>query len=77
VFLCLLAYYVEWQMAQALKPMLHDDEELEEQRESRANPRGATPRSERAKGHGASTIAPRTIYRRAQLAYRCCSIGAP
>ena len=49
VFLCMLAYYVEWQMRQALKPMLHDDEELEEQRESRANPVAPTPRSERAK----------------------------
>jgi hypothetical protein len=49
VFLCLLAYYVEWQMRQALKPMLHDDEELEAQRENRTNPVAPTPRSARAK----------------------------
>jgi hypothetical protein len=35
-------------MRQALKPMLHDDEELERQRERRANPVAPTPRSERA-----------------------------
>ena len=28
VFLCMLAYYVEWHMRQALKPLLFDDEEL-------------------------------------------------
>jgi hypothetical protein len=49
VFLCLLAYYVEWQLRQALKPMLHDDEELELQRERRTNPVAPTPRSESAK----------------------------
>jgi DDE family transposase len=49
VFLCLLAYYVEWHLRQALKPMLYDDEELEAQRENRANPVAPTPRSERAK----------------------------
>ncbi len=49
MFLCMLAYYVEWHMRQALKPMLHDDEELEQQRESRTNPVTPTPRSERAK----------------------------
>lgn len=48
VFLCMLAYYVEWQMRQALKPMLHDDE-LEQQRQSRTNPVAPTPRSKRAK----------------------------
>ena len=49
VFLCMLAYYVEWHLRQALKPMLHDDEELELQRENRSNPVAPTPRSERAK----------------------------
>jgi hypothetical protein len=53
VFLCMLAYYVEWHLRQALKPMLHDDEELEEQREHRANPLAPTPRSERAKAKAA------------------------
>jgi transposase len=27
VFLCLLAYYVEWHMRQALKPLLFDDDD--------------------------------------------------
>ena len=30
IFLCLLAYYVEWHMRQALSPILFHDEELEE-----------------------------------------------
>jgi hypothetical protein len=30
VFLCLLAYYVEWHMRQRLAPLLFDGEELEE-----------------------------------------------
>ncbi len=29
VFLCMLAYYVEWHMRQKLKPMLFDDEDAE------------------------------------------------
>jgi transposase len=33
IFLCMLAYYLEWHMREVLKPMLHDDEELERQRE--------------------------------------------
>jgi Transposase DDE domain len=28
LFLCMLAYYVEWHMRQALKPLLYEDEEL-------------------------------------------------
>jgi transposase len=32
IFLCLLAYYVEWHMRKALAPLLFDDEELQEQR---------------------------------------------
>jgi hypothetical protein len=49
VFLCMLAYYVEWHLRDALKPMLHDDEELETQRDSRLNPVLPTQRSARAK----------------------------
>lgn len=49
VFLCMLAYYVEWHLRRALKPMLYDDEELEWQREKRPNPVAPTPRSEGAK----------------------------
>lgn len=35
VLLCMLAYYVEWHMRQALKPLLYEDEELEGHRRSR------------------------------------------
>jgi transposase len=35
IFLCLLAYYVEWHMRRALAPLLFDDEELPERRKTR------------------------------------------
>jgi hypothetical protein len=35
IFLCLLAYYVEWHMRQALAPLLFDDETLEFERKHR------------------------------------------
>ena len=35
IFLCLLAYYVEWHMRQALAPMLFEDEELPRERKRR------------------------------------------
>jgi transposase len=35
VLLCMLAYYVEWHMRKALRPLLYEDEELDEQRRSR------------------------------------------
>jgi transposase len=35
IFLCLLAYYVEWHMRRALTPLLYEDEELEELRRTR------------------------------------------
>ena len=35
VLLCMLAYYVEWHMRQALAPLLYADEELEAARASR------------------------------------------
>jgi transposase len=35
ILLCMLAYYVEWHMRKALKPLLYEDEELEEQRHRR------------------------------------------
>jgi len=35
IFLCLLAYYVEWQMRRALAPLLFDDEQLPENRKRR------------------------------------------
>jgi transposase len=35
IFLCLLAYYVEWHMRRALAPLLFDDEQLPEDRKQR------------------------------------------
>ena len=35
IFLCVLAYYVEWHMRKALAPLLFDDEELDEHRKRR------------------------------------------
>jgi transposase len=35
IFLCLLAYYVEWHMRRALAPILFEDEELPEERKRR------------------------------------------
>jgi transposase len=35
ILLCMLAYYVEWHMRKALKPLLYEDEELERQRRTR------------------------------------------
>jgi hypothetical protein len=40
---CLLAYYVEWHMRQALKPLLFDDEELEGDRGERDPVKPAKP----------------------------------
>ena len=34
IFICMLAYYVEWHMRKALAPMLFDDEELEENKKT-------------------------------------------
>ena len=35
VLLCMLAYYVEWHMREALKPLLYEDEELDQTRRTR------------------------------------------
>ena len=35
IFLCLLAYYVEWHMRQALAPLLFADEAVEQDRKTR------------------------------------------
>jgi transposase len=43
LFLCLLAYYVEWQMRQALQPLLFADEDLEQDRRKRDPVRPAEP----------------------------------
>ena len=54
VFLCMLAYYVEWHMRERLKPMLFDDEYLDEASASRASPVAKAVRSEHAKAKDAS-----------------------
>jgi transposase len=43
LFLCLLAYYVEWHMRQAWTPLLYADEELEEDRHDRDPVKPAQP----------------------------------
>jgi hypothetical protein len=48
VLLCLLAYYVEWHMRQALAPMLFDDDEPEVAESLRTSPVAPARRSPRA-----------------------------
>jgi Transposase DDE domain len=57
VFLCMLAYYVEWHMRARLKPMLFDDEYLDEASASRASPVAKAVRSGHAKAKDASKLA--------------------
>jgi len=54
VFLCMLTYYVEWQMRQKLAPMLFDDEDKEAALASRPSPVAKAPRSDRAKAKDAT-----------------------
>jgi hypothetical protein len=54
VFLCMLAYYVQWHMRQRLKPMLFDDEDLDDASARRASPVAKAVRSEQAKAKDAS-----------------------
>jgi transposase len=54
VFLCMLAYYVEWHMREKLKPMLFDDEYIEQARAARPSPVAKAQRSEQAKAKDAS-----------------------
>ena len=49
VFLCMLAYHVEWHMRRALAPMLYDDEEKEALLSVRSNPVAKAPRSDSAR----------------------------
>ena len=57
VFLCMLAYYVQWHMRARLKPMLFDDEHLEEAGAARASPVVKAIRSQHAKAKDASKTA--------------------
>lgn len=54
VFLCMLAYYVEWHMRQRLKPMLFDDEYIDQASATRASAVAKAVRSEQAKAKDAS-----------------------
>ena len=49
VFLCMLAYHVEWHMRQRLKPMLFDDEEIEAANARRPSAVAKARRSEHAR----------------------------
>jgi transposase len=49
VFLCMLAYYVEWHMREKLKPMLFDDEFIVQANAERASPVAKAKRSESAR----------------------------
>lgn len=53
VFLCMLAYYVEAYMRERLKPMLFDDEFIEQARATRASPVAKAVRSEHARAKDA------------------------
>ena len=57
VFLCMLAYYVEWHMRERLKPMLFDDEQLDTANATRASVVTKAVRSEHAKAKDASKTA--------------------
>ena len=74
VFLCMLAYYVEWHMRQRLKPLLFDDEYLEQASASRAAPVLKAVRSEHAKAKD-MTGPPRTA-RRYTASGRCWPTSA-
>ena len=49
VFLCMLAYYVEWHMRRKLATILFDDHEREEAEATRASVVAPAPRSEAAR----------------------------
>ena len=57
VFLCMLAYYVEWHMRQRLKPMLFDDEQLDVANTSQASAVAKAVRSDHAKNKDSSKTA--------------------
>ena len=57
VFLCMLAYYVEWHMRSCLKPMLFDDEWIQETQSSRPSAVAKAQRSSHAKHKDATRCA--------------------
>ena len=56
VFLCMLAYYVEWHMRETLKPMLFDDEYIDVARSARPSPVAKARRSDQAKAKDATRL---------------------
>jgi hypothetical protein len=58
VFLCMLAYHVEWHMRRALAPMLYDDADKEAVMAARTSPVTKAPRSASARAKAASHTTP-------------------
>jgi hypothetical protein len=56
VFLCMLAYYVEWHMRERLREVLFDDCDRESSRAYRSSPVAPAVRSEKAKKKDANRI---------------------
>ncbi len=54
VFLCMLAYYVEWHMRKALAPLLFDDEKVTEQPEEQTSVVAPSKRSNKARAKAAT-----------------------
>jgi hypothetical protein len=54
VFLCMLAFYVEWHLRERLKPLLFDDEFIAQAQAERASPVAKALRSEHARAKDAS-----------------------
>jgi hypothetical protein len=54
VFLCMLAYYVEWHMRRCLKPMLFDDEFIKDTQATRPSAVAKAQRSAHAKNKDAT-----------------------
>ena len=54
VFLCMLAYYVGWHMRERLKPILFDDEFIEQARATRVSPVAKAVRSDHAQDKDAA-----------------------
>ncbi len=76
VFLCMLAYYVEWHMREAWAPLLFQDEELSQQRQQRdpvapaqPSPSARRKKSTRHSSEGLTLHSFKTLL--AELAKRC------
>ncbi len=54
VFLCMLAYYVEWHMRLALAPLLFDDEKVTEQRREESSVVASSKRSKKSRAKAAT-----------------------